>query len=673
VSTRSNPTAVHPGAPIRPAGATQLATRQIMGGLGALGILAIGLVGIPLILALVVGWPLPHQVPTGAEMVHALGGAIPDSFWPRLFATLAWLAWVYFVVSVGTSLVLQLRGRRVGCRPRLVGSGTVAALIGAALVLGQLRGAQGVVHPSGSRSLASRASVVQLLARTTSGAASPLAIVPISADASSITPATQRTTVTHIVVPGDTLWSIAVQYYGDGEHWQTIFEANVGRLQPGGATLSDAHWIYPGWSLAIPGVTLATPLSPAIAPPREAAVPVAPSVIPSPGASGSPNGAANAGVTRARSALGINRGNNGPVATRPSEPPASATIPPLVTHHATRAAPSGAPSPRPSLTLHHRGATSPTHADGSIAVGTRPAGPRLPGSDVGPLAMGAGLFGLSAIGLVGALDRRRRRQLGRRTLGGRIPRPAPQSPLADLELQLRHYARAREVFWLCHVAQLLGHAADVAGVAPPAVMGVEIVRDGLDVLVPGEETVPLSPFVDQADRPGLWHLPFATDPGVIDEAVASPPAPVVLATVGQSARGALLVNVNYYRSIHLVVPPERAEGTLAALATELAGTTAPAGTSVVAVGFGYGVIDRLDGGVVLDDLQAAATMTLHHQGAIVLVDPRTTTDRLLDALSGTGEVHLVTAGPLAPEGTALIIDPDHPCLEEALLTFPGVS
>jgi len=214
------------------------------------------------------------------------------------------------------------------------------------------------------------------------------------------------------------------------------------------------------------------------------------------------------------------------------------------------------------------------------------------------------------------------------------------------------------------VAQLLGHAADVAGVAPPAVMGVEIVRDGLDVLVPGEETVPLPPFVDQADRPSVWHLPFATEPGVIDEAVASPPAPVVLATVGQSARGALAVNVSYYRSIHLVVSPERAEGTLAALATELAGTTAPAGTSVVAVGFGYGVIDRLDGGVVLDDLQAAATMTLHHQGAIVLVDPQTTTDRLLDALSGAGEVHLVTAGPLAPEGTALIIDPDHPCLED---------
>ena len=77
--------------------------------------------------------------------------------------------------------------------------------------------------------------------------------------------------------------------------------------------------------------------------------------------------------------------------------------------------------------------------------------------------MGAGLFGLTAIGLVTALDRRRRRQIGRRSFGGRIPRPEPKSPLADLELQLRHYARAGQVFWVCHLAELLGHAADVAG------------------------------------------------------------------------------------------------------------------------------------------------------------------------------------------------------------------
>ncbi len=222
--------------------------------------------------------------------------------------------------------------------------------------------------------------------------------------------------------------------------------------------------------------------------------------------------------------------------------------------------------------------------------------------------MGAGLFGLAAIGLVTALDRRRRRQLGRRSFGGRISRPEPKSPLADLELQLRHYARAGQVFWLCHLPELLGHAAEVAAVAPPEVVGVELIHDGLEVLVTGDSGEPLAPFTRRADRPDVWHLPFATDPGVVDEATASSPVPLALATVSHGAAGAVLVNVSRYRSIHLTVSAEQVEGLLAAMATELAGTTAPVGTAVIAVGFGYGVIDRLDGGIVVDDLDEVTAL-----------------------------------------------------------------
>ena len=108
------------------------------------------------------------------------------------------------------------------------------------------------------------------------------------------------------------------------------------------------------------------------------------------------------------------------------------------------------------------------------------------GDDIGTLAIGAGIFGLAAIGLVGALDRRRRRQSGRRTPGRRIPLPAPHSPLADLELQLRHYARADSLFWLTRLGDLLAHAADRAGVPRPAVLGVEVRPHGLDVFVTEE-------------------------------------------------------------------------------------------------------------------------------------------------------------------------------------------
>ena len=277
--------------------------------------------------------------------------------------------------------------------------------------------------------------------------------------------------------------------------------------------------------------------------------------------------------------------------------------------------------------------------------------------------MGAGLFGLAAIGLVTALDRRRRRQLGRRSFGGRISRPEPKSLLADLELQLRHYARAGQVFWLCHLPELLGHAAVGAAVAPPEVVGVEANHDGLDVVVAGDSAGPVAPFTRRADRRNVWHLPFTTDPGVLDEAAASSSVPLILATVSHGATGTVLVNVSPYRSIHFTVSAEQAEGFLAALATELAGTTAPRGTTVVAVGFGYGVVDRFDEGIVVDDLAEVAPLLRHGQEAIVLVDSRVTENELLNAIHNQEHAHLITAGPVAPSNTGLVVDPEHLSLE----------
>lgn len=50
---------------------------------------------------------------------------------------------------------------------------------------------------------------------------------------------------THVVQPGDTLWDIAVQTYGDGTQYHKIFEAS--NLRSG-----DPHWIYPGEVINLP-------------------------------------------------------------------------------------------------------------------------------------------------------------------------------------------------------------------------------------------------------------------------------------------------------------------------------------------------------------------------------------------------------------------------------------
>jgi hypothetical protein len=660
VHTRSNAASA-----IRSNVADRPTRRQVAGGIGALGVLIVGLLGIPIVLASFVGWPLPRHVPSGSEAARALGASIPDSFWPHLFAILAWLAWAYFVVSVVVSLVAQVRGRRTGHRSHLVGSSVMAALVTAVLVLGQLRGAHAPAGSIRSGLPNNPPPVVQLLSQTTSG-------LPLSIPASSVQSASQPATVIHTVVPGDTLWGLAVQYYGDGEQWPTIFRANVGLSQPGGGALTDAHWIYPGWSLTIPLATQAPSGAPTTALPLQAPAPAISSTAPtvtSPAEAVPPStsGASNSGRSSASAAVGVGSRPKGtaraagkPIASqRPSDSRSA------LRQHTDSTVPGGATPSRLPLTLHHsKGA--PAHHDErpNTRAKVNPPVPNPLGSDIGPIAMGAGLFGLTAIGLVTALDRRRRRQLGRRSFGGRISRPEPKSQLADLELQLRHYARAGQAFWLCHLPELLGHTADLAGVAPPEVVGVELIHDGLDVLVIGDSGEPLAPFTRRPGHPDIWHLTFTTDPGVVDEAAASSPVPLALATVSHSAVGAVLVNVSRYRSIHLTVSTERVEGLLAAMATELVATTAPVGTSVVAVGFGYGVIDRLGGGIVVDDLDEVPVLLRPGQDAIVLIDSRATEDELLEAIRDQDNVHLVMAGPAAPANTGLVVDPEHLYLED---------
>ena len=240
----------HPRATVRP----------LIEGLGALVVLVCGLVGIPVVLATTVGWPLPHHLSGGGQVADALRSTIPDSFWPHLFASLAWIAWAYFVFSVLATAISRVRTPS-GHRRRPLGrhsaaAGLVSAVITAAVVLSQLRGAPtGRIPAPTSVATAPFRSAVASPPSTSSVARPALELVSDS------TPllAAQIAKVTHTVVAGDTLWGIAETYYGNGEQWEAIYQANVGVLQPDGRALGDAHWIYPGWTLIIPSLTVAAP------------------------------------------------------------------------------------------------------------------------------------------------------------------------------------------------------------------------------------------------------------------------------------------------------------------------------------------------------------------------------------------------------------------------------
>ena len=62
---------------------------------------------------------------------------------------------------------------------------------------------------------------------------------------------------THTIMSGDTLWGISRKYYGDGNKWKTIYDANKTVIENtakkyGKSSSSNGHWIYPGTKLTIP-------------------------------------------------------------------------------------------------------------------------------------------------------------------------------------------------------------------------------------------------------------------------------------------------------------------------------------------------------------------------------------------------------------------------------------
>ena len=65
--------------------------RQLVEGLGALTVLVCGLVGIPAVLAVTVGWPLPHHLPGGSQVAGALRTPIPARSGPN--SSRRWRGW----------------------------------------------------------------------------------------------------------------------------------------------------------------------------------------------------------------------------------------------------------------------------------------------------------------------------------------------------------------------------------------------------------------------------------------------------------------------------------------------------------------------------------------------------------------------------------------------------
>lgn len=489
-------------------------------GLGALLLLGALLVGLPALLLGVVG--LPTSVPSATVVLQALTSPDDGTVFTAAAATVGWLAWALFAGStLIEAIALAGRGRpapaatRPGL-PALAGPRRLAAhLLTAVILLGH------AAHPGATAAAPPAITAVALAADR------PPPAIPPPAQAAAAKPGAQdghpamapgRPTaqpgVEVVVVRGDTLWGLAERHLGAGGQWPRIAQANYGRPQPDGRTLTDAHWIYPGWRLVVP--TAAPGPAPRSAPQRH----------------------------RPAGATAPTAGGASTPAPHPNPPPT----------------PARSPAARPDVGAARLPSSRATAPDGSELPPARsPETPQLPrpepvrgtlappaaGSRSGAagqtelLAASLAGAGLLAAGLAAELRRRRRRQSRNRPSGYRIH--VAEADPARAEAAIRAAADVGGASALQAILRSLATvpAGGAGGSPAAAVLAVQLSPTALTVRLTGPRPAPDGWTAAAGDA---WRL----DPAGRAHLLAAPPRSVVdplpgLVTAGSTADGDYLL------------------------------------------------------------------------------------------------------------------------------------
>ena len=215
------------------------------------------LVGIPVLLIIGVGWPLPQGIPSGSEALTALKtGAFSPSLILKPISVVVWVLWLQMLAGVGIELWAHFHGRvapRVSFIPSFM-QRLSARLMGTVLLI-----AFSIQHPS-----AVMADNQDLLAPTTVeiDADQIWGIEPNNVDDSTapegtaievpVTQSTDAARLVHTVSRRDSLRVLAEQYLGNPDRWTEVFVLNQGQTQADGETLTDPARLQPGWELVMP-------------------------------------------------------------------------------------------------------------------------------------------------------------------------------------------------------------------------------------------------------------------------------------------------------------------------------------------------------------------------------------------------------------------------------------
>jgi hypothetical protein len=244
------------------------ATRSRWSGVGALLVLLLLVVGVPVALMLLGGGlELPSSLPSREDLT----GSIGVEQIVTLLTWIVWLAWLQFTICVLVELRSAVRGIGMPARVPLAGPSQRAArtLVAAVLLL---------VTAAGQANAVTTATIEHV---TSSHVAAVASAVPGAVAQAHEAPAQEHAAegkqVYHlgdieldeeegrelvgkkvaVVTPPegryhDNLWDIAERHMGDGRRYHDIFELNKGRDQPDGQELTLARLIQPGWLLVMP-------------------------------------------------------------------------------------------------------------------------------------------------------------------------------------------------------------------------------------------------------------------------------------------------------------------------------------------------------------------------------------------------------------------------------------
>ena len=347
--------------------------RRVLGGISALLIIGLVLVGIPALLVNLFGNPLPTVDEIAAALRlepdwgnrALLGGLLPCA---------TWIAWSFFAVPLLAEIIGRLwdRPQRRSRSMFRIQQHVAATLVSAALFT--------VVSPTFSAAPLTAQGQPLTIDAETRGAATVMGSRSIPnatdvVDTEGVEPAS--TVRTYRVESGDTLWAVADEYLGSGSEFPAIVDASKAIEQSGGRHLTDPDLILPGWRLDIPTA------HPAAEPPAQR----------NPASSGDPE-----------------------VSRRPTS---STTSGPTSTTDAPSTAPSSG----------HSDAATHDDTDRSAAGSDVGLDREMP-----PIAVSGGVAAVLAASLLAVLRRRRRKQRNVRKFGERVA--LPESTAGEVERQI---------------------------------------------------------------------------------------------------------------------------------------------------------------------------------------------------------------------------------------------